>query len=335
MEKDSDWLLFKLRDKNYAILANRIKEILWFLPLSQSLLGGRASFATTTLRGEILYVSDLNLFWENEPVPYSPDSNLLVLEGNLAFPIDAIIGVYRLPLPELGDPKEGHGVWEERIWNGTVLSLLDASKLYPQNRWSPFGGSPDEVKKLDWFQRSYSVLGESIHEGLKTRIENSDSSLDNSKNLGLEPYSVVRVGEEYLSLNLNSVLEFSDPTQLTPVPNGDPLLHGFMNLRGDVLPVLSMANLIGLNKNNQFFMGKVVIVKEDEFSFGILVDELIDVIYKSAEERLLPPVGSRIESGGILESTFVSNDQFISVVSVSQILKKAKESLGQGSHEIH
>lgn len=330
MSNESNWLFFTLRNKQYAVSASEIKEILWLLPLTQTLLGGRSVFAQTNHRGEHTLIFDLHLFWDGDPMPISKDGNVLILEGNLGFIIDSIVGVKKITRPFVSPPKEGHGIWEERILDGESVTLLDITQFYPQDRF-PLTENyihQSDLRKQNWYKFAYQALGEEFLSSLSRREieENSEVSVQSGVNEGLLPYSIVKVGKETVGINLENILEFSDPIQLTPVPNANPILSGFMNLRGDVLPVLSLQQLLQ-SEDPASFVGKVIIVKTEDVSFGLLVDELIDVVYEKSENRLPPPLGSRVDSDGILEGTFIINQNFVSLVSVSQIIKKAKESL--------
>ncbi|MCZ8343828.1 MAG: chemotaxis protein CheW [Leptospira sp.] len=329
MNQERDWLFFKLRKRTYAILASDIYEILWLLPISETLLGGRAVFGTINKRGRNVQIFDLNLFWDREPETYNPDGQILLLDESYGFVIDEIVGVLKLPIPNFLPPKEIHGIWDEQVIHGDKVTFLDVKHFYPQDKYPLTNHYESDTiqKKQDWYKRSYMSLGAEWIETLEKRVLAEGREFVAEKtNEGLKPYSIVKVGEEQLAISLEHIVEFSDPILLTPAPNMSFLFSGFMNLRGDVLPVLSLQNFLNEGIGSKSF-GKVVVIKSQDLSFGLFVDELIDVIYEKPENRLSSPTGAGSDGGGVLEGSFRIEEKFVSILNVSQLIKKAKVSL--------
>ncbi|MCZ8156466.1 MAG: chemotaxis protein CheW [Leptospira sp.] len=332
MNKESDWILFRIKDRKFATRASIIKEILWFLPLNLTQVGGKGIFASFPLRGEIVMVLDLRLFWGENPEPYCLEDSLILIEGGIAIPISDVLEVVSWDesyYTQLGDDK---GILEERVYKGDVVSLLDLSKFYPQesikNAWDTEAFQKEATKRNEWYEKSFLPFSETERGILKKRLSTyikSEIVLDQG---GLDAISVVRSGEEDFGIPLGNVLEFSDPSQLTPVPGMPAILHGCMNLRGDVLPVVSLSELMGQVRKKPFFYGKVVIIREEESQFGLLVDELVDVVYKKLEDKLVAPLGSRTDGGSILDSSYKHNDSYVNVLNISALFSRVKQNLG-------
>lgn len=329
MIQEIDWLFFKIRKRTYATLASEITEILWFLPRTETLLGGRAVFGTINKRGRNVQIFDLNLFWDREPEEYDADGQILLLDESYGFVIDEIIGVFKLPVPSFLPPKEIHGIWDEQVIHGEKVTFLDVKHFYPQDKYPLTDHYELETiqKKQEWYKKSYLSLGRECIENLERRVLADGRELVAERtNEGLRPYSIVKVGAEQIAISLDHIVEFSDPILLTPAPNMSSLFSGFMNLRGDVLPVLSLLNFLNDGSVSKS-TGKVVVIKSEDLSFGLFVDELIDVIYEKPENRLSSPTGAGTEGGGILEGSFRIDEKFVSILNVSQLIKKVKVSL--------
>lgn len=56
----------------------------------------------------------------------------------------------------------------------------------------------------------------------------------------------VRAGNEHYALPVDGVLEVAEFGDVTPVPGADPAVLGVRNLRGQVIPVLDLAALLGV-----------------------------------------------------------------------------------------
>nr|WP_245215149.1 chemotaxis protein CheW [Pararoseomonas indoligenes] len=83
----------------------------------------------------------------------------------------------------------------------------------------------------------------------------------------------VRVAGEALALPASLVREVLRPTPLTRVPHAPPAMLGLSGLRGAVLPVLSLARLLGLEDAAPTPAARVVVAGE-EAPCGLLVEEV-------------------------------------------------------------
>ncbi len=83
--------------------------------------------------------------------------------------------------------------------------------------------------------------------------------------------------EEY-SLNILNVQEIKGLTDITRVPYASDFIKGVINLRGSVLPVIDLKKRLGLMDTPYTDDTRIVIVKVDEVSVGMIVDEVTEVL---------------------------------------------------------
>ncbi len=80
-------------------------------------------------------------------------------------------------------------------------------------------------------------------------------------------------GERY-AFPVQAVREVARALEVTPVPGAPPAVRGVHSLRGEVLPVLELATLLGLGGGEA---DRVVVVEDGGRRAGLVVDELLDV----------------------------------------------------------
>ena len=83
--------------------------------------------------------------------------------------------------------------------------------------------------------------------------------------------------EEYGFYILN-VQEIKGLTDITRVPFASDFIKGVINLRGSVLPVIDLKKRLGLQETEYTENTRIVIVKVDEVSVGMIVDAVTEVI---------------------------------------------------------
>jgi chemotaxis signal transduction protein len=85
----------------------------------------------------------------------------------------------------------------------------------------------------------------------------------------------VRVGAEHYALAVEQVLEVAEAGRLTPVPGAPPQILGVHNLRGQVIPVIALAGLLGLPQEQP---ARILVAELGERRAGLAVDEVLDVV---------------------------------------------------------
>ena len=83
--------------------------------------------------------------------------------------------------------------------------------------------------------------------------------------------------EEY-GFNILNVQEIKGLTDITRVPFASDFIKGVINLRGSVLPVIDLKKRLGLQETEYTENARIVIVKVDEVSVGMIVDAVTEVI---------------------------------------------------------
>lgn len=113
--------------------------------------------------------------------------------------------------------------------------------------------------------------------------------------LGAHRQLTVMVGGQRYAMPGESVIEVLRRSRVTRVPNGPPALVGISNLRGAVLPVVSLARLMG----NVAGAEERIVVLEQAGAVGLLVDAVLGLDIGGAA------VGSQqIDVAGLLEAGF-------------------------------
>jgi purine-binding chemotaxis protein CheW len=84
-----------------------------------------------------------------------------------------------------------------------------------------------------------------------------------------------RVGAENFALPVTQVLEVAELGELAPVPGAPPSVLGVRNLRGQVLPVIDLATVLGTARSTR--AEKLVITEEAGRRAGHAIDQVTDV----------------------------------------------------------
>lgn len=98
-------------------------------------------------------------------------------------------------------------------------------------------------------------------------------------------YIVVRFGEEQYGIDIRFIDNIVRMQRMTRVPKVPAYLKGVINLRGEVLPVMSLRLKMGLAADEITRATRIIILKlEQEGNVGIIVDEVKEVITLEASQ---------------------------------------------------
>ena len=102
------------------------------------------------------------------------------------------------------------------------------------------------------------------------------------ENLGLletTQYIVVKIGNEQYGIDIKYVDNIVRMQRITRVPKAQSYFKGVINLRGEVIPVMSMRLKFGLEPDEITNTTRIIIIKlEPQSEIGILVDEVKEVV---------------------------------------------------------
>ena len=95
-------------------------------------------------------------------------------------------------------------------------------------------------------------------------------------------YLLARVCDECYAFAAEAVREVARALEVTAVPGAPPSVRGVHNLRGEIVPVVQLAMLLGLADSDA---QSVVVAEHAGRRAALIVDELLDVAELPAELR--------------------------------------------------
>lgn len=110
-------------------------------------------------------------------------------------------------------------------------------------------------------------------------------------------FIVVKIGEEQYGINIKYIDNIVRMEHITRVPQVPPYLKGVINLRGEVIPVMSLRLKMGLPEDVETKASRIIIIKmEQHGNIGLMVDEVKEVVNLEEEQIEKASYGSRENS---------------------------------------
>lgn len=126
-----------------------------------------------------------------------------------------------------------------------------------------------------------------------------------------------QLGEQEYSLDIMSVREIRGWTKTTPLPHAPRFMKGVINLRGTVLPVMDLAERLGMQPLEKTDRNVIIVVKFEDTMTGLLVDAVSDIIAITADDLQPPPEISSSSATGVISALTLIDERMIRVLDLS------------------
>lgn len=100
----------------------------------------------------------------------------------------------------------------------------------------------------------------------------------------IEQFIGFELSAEMYGININNTESIERMTQITRVPDSSEHVLGIINLRGDILPVLSLRNMMGLEPKSYDSETRIIVIDTENYRVGIVVDKVVEILNISCSE---------------------------------------------------
>lgn len=129
-----------------------------------------------------------------------------------------------------------------------------------------------------------------------------------------------RLSDQEYSLDIMCVREIRGWTKTTPLPHAPSHMKGVINLRGTVLPVMDLAERLGLPQREHNDRNVIIVVKHDDAMTGLLVDAVSDIIAITDEDLQPPPDLAPNTQAGVIKSLTLLDERMIRVLDLPNVV---------------
>lgn len=138
----------------------------------------------------------------------------------------------------------------------------------------------------------------------------------------MKQYIVAKLGSEQYGIDIAYVDNIVRMQKITRVPKTQSYFLGVINLRGEIIPVMSMRSKLELEESEVTNTTRIIIIKpEQNASLGLLVDEVREVVTLSDEnvEKVAYDNG-REDVNYFVTGVGKYGDTLISLINISGII---------------
>lgn len=136
----------------------------------------------------------------------------------------------------------------------------------------------------------------------------------------LKQYIVIRFHKEQFGININYIQNIVRMTAITRVPNVPAYIKGVINLRGEIIPIISLRIKLDLAEDEITNQTRIIIVNVEDKLVGLFVDEVMEVLILEDDQ-----IEKQTKEGLDKKSKYIYGvgkleDRLISLFNVEQII---------------
>lgn len=143
-------------------------------------------------------------------------------------------------------------------------------------------------------------------------------------------YMLVRVGDHWLGIAAPSIVEVAVKGAITRIPTAPRHVLGITSLRGGLVPVVSLAQLMGstssMSTDNGPISPRLVVVATPEYELALVVHEIGGLVTQVPKRSSAAPNKRSV----FLPEEFISDGRTVEVVDVATLVTIAAGSGAQG-----
>jgi len=286
-EKDSElFLIFNLGEKNYAIHAEKIVEIVQLPALTVLERFPEYIIGLLNLRGQIISVVDFTKLLGLEPQNYTPEHQVLIIEcekRTIGIIVSSIKDVTRLdrkfftPLPYKSHDGIISGIYKH---NDSMTALLDINLIMESVENVEVHSS--EIPQKITIPREYCAQDPAVKNKLIKRAEKLQKEVRVvTGNLNYQENYFVSfcLDKEIYAINLKYVKEITKLklVNMVSVPCVPDFITGIINLRGEFITIVDIKYFLQIPKTSISDKTKIIVVKISDIQVGLLVDDVFDI----------------------------------------------------------
>lgn len=324
-------LVFKVRDTLYGFELPYVHEVIQLPELTCIAKMPRGIAGFLNLREEVICIVDMPVSLGYAPKQYSLNDYIIILEkGDNTFGVlvSEILDIKAIQDDLSNSYKAGQEhknvlplVSSIARFDNEIVFILDPALIYDKvsdiynnmqiddalrsSESAEFTASPEDLAIFR--ERGQAISKKQTEEVAKN----------------VTPLTVIQLNQEFFGVDPEIIIEFTRIDDYTPLPaaTGLRFLLGFINIRGEILCLIDLWEVLKGEKMPIRESSKILVIGVQDIIVGILVDDVLDVIFVLPEEFRVVPLGMQKSHADFIKHTVVYAKDVLGVLNLSKAIE--------------
>ena len=138
---------------------------------------------------------------------------------------------------------------------------------------------------------------------------------------GENKYVIFKLNEEYYGIPISNVLSIEKVGETTRIPNAPNYINGVINLRGEVIPIISLKSKLGMKEDILSTTSRVIVITKNEIVAGLVADSSSEVLEIDKQNIDKPPNAEDNQYIDYISGIGKASDRLIILLNLDKILE--------------
>jgi len=134
-----------------------------------------------------------------------------------------------------------------------------------------------------------------------------------------------RIGNEEFGFDIFKVKEINKMMDITQIPNSQSAVKGVVNLRGSVIPVVSLREKLNFTDKEYTSSTRIIVVEYQSKSLGFIVDEVDEVLRIESSIIEKPPEMTTTVESAYINGVAKLENRLLILLDLDKILTQDEE----------
>ncbi len=147
-----------------------------------------------------------------------------------------------------------------------------------------------------------------------------------NNDISTNQFIIVRIGNEQYGINIKIVDNIVRMQQITRVPKAQKYFVGVINLRGEIVPVMSLRRRFGTEDDEFTNATRIIIVKpEQQATVGFIVDSVKEVVTLEEDQIEKNSISTDAEGQSYISAVGKYKDELISILNIQAVINDKEQ----------
>lgn len=147
------------------------------------------------------------------------------------------------------------------------------------------------------------------------------------KIVDIRQYIVFKLNDEDYGLDIQKIQTIDKVNKITRVPKAPFYIQGVINLRGEIIPVMSLRKKLGFEDDEFDKDARIIIVKIESDSIAMIVDKVKEVVEIDVNTLEAVQEGNSKISVEFIKGLGKIDNKIITILNIKKLIKSIEDEL--------
>jgi purine-binding chemotaxis protein CheW len=201
-----------------------------------------------------------------------------------------------------------------------ILQYINQQSLPSVDSLKPFNNASPKPKFYSSEAAFFAKATQSEKSIFQERARSLAVEYSEQNERDLVALAIVELHGELLGIELEKIREFIRVAQITPIPNVASFLVGNINLRGEIITLLDITQILSINSNKSQLQ-QAAIVEIEDIVVGINLSQIVNIMFVDSSTLQTAFQQAKLNGYEYIKGNITEQNRVIKILNLDKIIK--------------